>query len=314
MKKILLLTVMALTGYFANAKAQEAPAVDIKLNDVTSTTFTFTFTPNSTTNQYYILAMDSTEIPTWEQRTGMSIHRLIQMWGKKLTTTTTYTWKKFVPNTKYIVYALANDSTNKVHQKASVTTKMLGGTGVAEQTVVVSEVTATTATVTNTPNSETSRYYEQIVEKSWADKVGIDSVVKFITKDNPYVRYDVHTWVWPNLTPNTEYLAIAVGFNANNEQGTVTTVSFKTLVSSVETINSNIELYTFPNPAKDNLYIKCDGMTKLELFDLAGNKLHTQNVQSDNSTINITPYSEGTYILKVTSQKGITTQKVVIYK
>lgn len=310
MKKNLLLIAVAFIGHFVNA---QQPAVAIEVQTVTPTTFTVKFTPNEATTQYFILAIDSSQIAWNERLTGKPIHQLIQVFGLPLTTEHTYTWKDFQPGVKYFVYALANDSTNPVHQRATVITPIPGGTGVAVQTVEVSEVTETSAKVVTIPNAETRRYYENIFEAGMLDTLSIDSIASIIIEANQhYARYAEYSWTWGNLTPNSEYIALSVGFNINNERGTITTAPFRTLVSSLETTNSNISLATFPNPALETLIVRCDDMTKIELFDLAGRQLLTKNVSDNNTIINVTNYEAGTYVLRVTTKQGIASTKVVV--
>ena len=126
MKRILFFTVLALISHFA--MGQEAPSVTIQVVSTTPTKVTASFTKNATCTNYHILIVKTAEIARNEQFAKKPIHRLIQEWGLHFTPDSTYTWKELVPNTAYTIFALANDSTNPLHQTAEVTTIQAGGT------------------------------------------------------------------------------------------------------------------------------------------------------------------------------------------
>lgn len=150
MKRVLFFTVLALFSHFA--MGQEAPSVTIQVVSTTPTKVTASFTKNATCTKYHILIVKTTEIAMNEQFAKKPIHRLIQEWGLHFTPDSTYTWKELVPNTAYTVFALANDSTNPLHQTVEVTTPQVGGTGKAQQTIAISDITDNTAKTTITPN------------------------------------------------------------------------------------------------------------------------------------------------------------------
>ncbi len=68
----------------------------------------------------------------------------------------------------------------------------------------------------------------------------------------------------------------------------------------------------YPNPATSSINISADQMSQVELYNLVGQKVY-ETVCTENSisipTCNLTA---GTYIVKVMSEKGISTKKVVV--
>lgn len=110
-------------------------------------------------------------------------------------------------------------------------------------TITVSEETDTTARIIFTPGANTAGYYELVMEAVEYDEImnnpehtdqdKIELVRSLmILANNMEIETDDH--VWPDLTPSTEYVALARPFNDNGEAGWGEIVSrrFKTLASS----------------------------------------------------------------------------------
>ena len=313
MKRILFFTVLALISHFA--MGQEAPSVTIQVVSTTPTKVTASFTKNATCTNYHILIVKTAEIARNEQFAKKPIHRLIQEWGLHFTPDSTYTWKELVPNTAYTIFALANDSTNPLHQTAEVTTIQAGGTGKALQSIAISDITANTAKTTITPNAETSIFWYGLVSEDAYNAWGHDAAVDSVIQGNQYYpKYETDFWVWPDLKPNTSYYAISRGKNINNEWGDAAIEKFTTAVAtSIDEVN-NIEVSIFPNPAQNDLIVHCNGITKLELFDLAGKQVLTQDFNSvyNGAKLNVSTLEKGTYVLRITSSDGVATKKVVV--
>ncbi|NNF85832.1 MAG: T9SS type A sorting domain-containing protein [Winogradskyella sp.] len=78
-------------------------------------------------------------------------------------------------------------------------------------------------------------------------------------------------------------------------------------------IASNISMY--PNPAKNELNITYRKMTslKVELFDLFGRVIMTKELHNQESIINLSGFSSGTYLMKMTTNdKKVVTKKLII--
>ena len=82
------------------------------------------------------------------------------------------------------------------------------------------------------------------------------------------------------------------------------------LNTGVQNENQLLRLKTFPNPTQDYINISVNnfnGDIKTQVCDLFGNKLQTTN----ETTINLSGYSKGIYILKVSFDERIEELKVV---
>ena len=75
---------------------------------------------------------------------------------------------------------------------------------------------------------------------------------------------------------------------------------------------SQLEFNYSPNPAKDNLTINANAsIESLQLFDVQGRLLVTEITNSHQANINISNYSNGVYFLKVNSEMGAKTKKII---
>jgi hypothetical protein len=71
----------------------------------------------------------------------------------------------------------------------------------------------------------------------------------------------------------------------------------------------------FPNPVKDELTLTIQkpvqGMS-YQIFDMAGRQLKIENIRSENTTINVQNFQNGTYILRlIQSGQEIQSFKIV---
>jgi hypothetical protein len=130
-----------------------------------------------------------------------------------------------------------------------------------------------------------------------------------VIKANPYPLYVTDNWVWLDLTPNTNYYAIAVGQNSNNEWGTAMIVPFSTLsgagVSSSGRLESSISV--FPNPINGNFVVNqtAGNAEELEIYDLNGRIVFNQRISQANPRINATSLENGCYSVCVISDSGV---------
>lgn len=76
-----------------------------------------------------------------------------------------------------------------------------------------------------------------------------------------------------------------------------------TFVSSMEELSADICLTVYPNPVKDIFTIKAEtdfsSQLKAEVFDLAGTKLISEDINQGNTQINTERLTTSEYILKI---------------
>src|SRR5690606_32210031 len=102
---------------------------------------------------------------------------------------------------------------------------------------------------------------------------------------------------WIITNPHTAYI-----FTDDMVQCSLSTQSFA---------QNNIKIY--PNPVTETLYfdLKSDiSIEKVMIFDNLGRKVFEKNNVSDN--ISVSDLQKGNYILKIFSDKGVQTEKIVV--
>ena len=275
------------------------PSVEITLDEVTTTSLKATFTPNADCAKYHILADTQSNMEMWMSMMGASLEDLIVMWGAEKTSTATYTWDEMAPNTEYTIYALPKDADGNAGElvTTTVTTEQAGGTGTSVIELVVEVMTKTSVKTTATPNEETAVYHYGLIEKSYFDEIGEEAAVQ-IFREDPYPFYEVDVWEWIDLTPETDYYAIATGQNSEGEWGETTIVPFRTEVEGCdEFVKTNFSVY--PNPASSTVNIISDAMGTARIFDMTSRCVMEVEINDLNTTINVETLNKGVYFINV---------------
>lgn len=95
---------------------------------------------------------------------------------------------------------------------------------------------------------------------------------------------------------------------------TVTAVATENLLSTNSNILSVNDFSVFPNPTKDivNVSNTTSSINSIEITDLNGRVVKTVNaIDASNAQVNISDLSTGVYMMKIVSDKGTTTKKVI---
>ena len=74
---------------------------------------------------------------------------------------------------------------------------------------------------------------------------------------------------------------------------------------------NNITLY--PNPTHQSVQIRNSGSTirSVTLFDASGRMLNVVNVNDHTAVIDLSAYAAGTYFLRIMTENGVVTKRVV---
>ena len=76
------------------------------------------------------------------------------------------------------------------------------------------------------------------------------------------------------------------------------------------TLENTVTVY--PNPTRGNVQVQSsDMMESLEIYDMYGKLLNTMKVSGNVANLNLTVYAKGTYFVRVTTDRGIVTKRVV---
>ena len=287
------------------------PLVDVTIDETTYTTITATFTPSEECASYDFMISTEAEMEQWAGVYGVDLETLITEWGIEKKTTYTHTWKEQVPNTEYTIYVLPKDAEGNALpiERTKVSTVVLGGEGVSVIDLEVEVMSNTSVFVTATPNEETAEYHYILIEKAYADSIGVDSTMSIIYAD-PYALYEIDEWEWIDLSAKTEFYAIAQGKNVNGEWGEITKVEFVTsLEGTIEIVENDFNIY--PNPANSYINIKSEmtGKGEVGIYDMTGRLVKNVSVSDlSNATIDLSDIEKGIYLININGKK----EKVVV--
>lgn len=215
-----------------------------------------------------------------------TIEELVDRWGIEVYGDTTFTWKNLGPKTLHAIYVQPKnmDTTYASLIKILFSTLAEGGTGEATIAVKLTEITETSVRMATTPNTQTSVFHDGLFNRSYYDEIGADSALS-ITKNNGLPLVDVFDRIMDNLIPNTEYVAIGVGKNANGIWGTATTTSFNTLNAPTNLATCDVAINNITDSSA-TISINPDEFTKLFVFGIIKEE-ELDNIGLEQATSNI---------------------------
>ena len=179
---------------------------------------------------------------------------------------------------------------------------------IAEVTITVEVLGATSVKSTATPNEFAVGYTYSIFDKAEVEASGADALAAELQAEGiSYTEVDV--WTWENLTANTEYYFIGTAQNAAGEWGPTTSVSFKTDEDGLVELNSMVSIY--PNPASSVIYVKYDSNAQVSLIDMTGRCVKATEISGD-ATINVEDLEKGMYIIKIQDGDNTMINRVVV--
>jgi hypothetical protein len=93
----------------------------------------------------------------------------------------------------------------------------------------------------------------------------------------------------------------------------IVTNNESTIISALARPDFTIDnpVLVYPNPAKNNLTVNADYIRSIQLYDVQGRVLETDLVGDAEFNMDISKYANGVYFLKITTDKGIKTQRIL---
>ena len=84
-------------------------------------------------------------------------------------------------------------------------------------------------------------------------------------------------------------------------------------VSSAVSIEVENYTYVFPNPASENIMVQSSfKIHGIEIFNEQGQKILTTNPNAYNTSIDVSSYPKGTYIVKIITKSGTASKKIIV--
>ena len=209
-----------------------------------------------------------------------------------LTANTNYTFRAFATTASGTVYG--NEMTfNTLNQQ--------GETCEAPTNVAATNIGQTTADISWTqPGNSASSWDIQYKENGAS---GWNTVA---TSSNP------HTLT--GLTPETTYLLQVIAHCSNGQNSEPSTIiTFTTLPDGINNYTLDNAVTVFPNPTTGIIQIKNAEwrMENVEVYDAYGKLLNVMSVNDHTATLNLNDYAKGTYFVRVMTERGVVTKRVV---
>ena len=70
-------------------------------------------------------------------------------------------------------------------------------------------------------------------------------------------------------------------------------------------------LILYPNPVKDLLHVGCDNLKQYDVFSVDGKLIRSSQTDSDEDIIDLSGLESGIYMLRITSDKGAVTRRII---
>lgn len=179
---------------------------------------------------------------------------------------------------------------------------------VSEIEASVTVLTATSAVGTITPNEHTEKYHMAVVTKAQyeQEEAWIEYLLSNTTENTSGGEFVLST-----LEEDTDYCIVAIGLNKYDEVGVMTLVEFTTKGVGFEKLNE-ASYNVYPNPARE--YVKVtsnNNIDELSIFSTDGKMVYSQNVNQTETTIDLTGFNNGVYIIRMISNDEIVVKRIV---
>lgn len=283
------------------------PYIDIVVDSVGQTVLVASFTPNDQCSGFSIYADEIASMATWLAMTQMSVEDLVESWGVHCTDATTHTWDELMPNSTYVIYALAQGNGMRLLYTDTVHTAMTGTYDTSRIAVTVSDITTSSARVTCVPNEATAMFKDMLITQEAFLDWGEDSVVRYL-KEDFYTFYATDDHVWENLASGN-YYAIAIGTNALGEWGELTKVLFSIAGNGIVAANAD-DWQVYPNPTTGFVTIGGGSHSEasVEIVDMDGRVVMRGN---GSASFDLSQMPVGCYLVRIYNANSCVVRKIV---
>lgn len=169
----------------------------------------------------------------------------------------------------------------------------------SEVTVEVEVLSAHSAKVMTQPNEFTEDYHCMVITVEEYEAMTEDEVLDLLFATEA-ITGEAEI-VFEDLIENTDYYAVACGFNSSSSHGEIALAGFKTLFDAVEEMTMN-QFSINPNPANSMLNIKSNmtGEADVNIMDMTGRCVLNVRVNDiSNTTINVESLKSGVYFMNI---------------
>ena len=285
-----------------------AVTVEIPADSVTATSFYVSFAPNSEVAHYYYTIIDAATVASMSW-TADSVEAYLLQNDEKAYDTLAGNLTKLAPGTTYNVYTLAANLDGQYSnlEMYPVSTTVIGGTGTPVMTVTVDSITAFSADLTITPNSEVAYYYYLIATDAQLQAGGMttDADVQAYLENENAKEYFELSGTLNGLEMGTTYKVYAIGYNLDGTASSIAPTTFTTeslggsglaeVAVSVEVVDGAATISTTMNDQTAYYYYayfaEINGYGDEEIFEVVDG--NAQRKFYENINIENDPLEEG---------------------
>lgn len=223
------------------------PSMQVPFSDVKANGFKAKLIPNGDVKGYFYLCEETNNPARDQKMQELGIpdlkHYVVQFGvdpetGKPYEGVKEKTFSELKKNVEYTLYVVLIDAEGQysdLYDTFKVITKPKGTSETASCTIEVTEITEQTATITTTPDVNTSSFREAIFPKGAKTE---EEMLAYL-RDTPETALlpfhtEKRTWVWEELEPATTYIAIALAKNADDKWGPLVQKEFTTKALQTE--------------------------------------------------------------------------------
>ena len=215
-------------------------------------------------------------------------------------TTMSHNLTGLTPNTGYTFRAFATTASGTTYGTELTFTTTNDQTPCSSPTnVEVSNITDNTAVVSWTQPGTNATSWDVLYRQS-----GADSWYTLTTSNNPYTLV--------GLSASVSYEVQVIAHCSNNQTSDPSaTITFTTTGIHDYTLDNSVTVY--PNPTTGLIQIENGEwrMENVEVYDAYGKLLNTMIVNDHTVNLDLSGYAKGTYFVRVTTEKGVVTKRVV---
>ena len=224
-----------------------APSIQVDFSEVQGNGFKAKMTPNGDVKGYFFLCEETNNPARNQKMQELGIpdlkHYVVQfgidpdtgMPYEGVKEKTFSELKKNVEYTLYVVLIDAEGQYSDLYDTFKVITKPKGTSETASCTIEVTEITEQTATITTTPDVNTSAFRRSIFKKGTKTEEEMLAYLRDTPETAQLPFYtEPQTQVWEGLDPATTYVAVALARNADDKWGPLARKEFTTKAPQVE--------------------------------------------------------------------------------
>nr|MCR5014712.1 T9SS type A sorting domain-containing protein [Bacteroidales bacterium] len=130
----------------------------------------------------------------------------------------------------------------------------------------------------------------------------------------PYVDGDVQTYFDDAPIGNYQYQVTAVSPACESDFALTPDLSQNFVQIDVTSVNEINDTRIYPNPTTGNVTIEAAGMNHISVFNALGQLVYDSNVSSDQMTMNLGQFQAGVYMVRITTENGVSVNRVTVTK